>query len=700
MKLRSIFASILASVALIGCVQEELPALKNIEVTPSYFTFGVEGGTKELKVTSAAAWEIKEALPEWVTVSALKGNASEKGESVTVTVAASTDTLARTAYLNFTCAGETQLVTVNQDAFVPDFPEFKGGDYWIVFEKGAALPLSSAYGYLYTAPVKEAEDGSIMGAATNIFTIKAVEGGFTIQDPAGQYYCMQGTYDSFNVYAELPEAGGVWTIKQTGKTAYEVANVANGKIMQYDPAYSSAGAYSSERGIYPNLVKVEVVPEPEPLGESMKIEEALEYKPELIVEGLVTATCDRGAILTDKSGSLLVYGISKDVAVGDSIKVSGKLSVYNKGYQLQDPYQYELVDSVKHEVKYPAATELTKTSIPELVKADFLAQYVTVKGIVSVDSYHNALIKVGDYTVKTYYSTEQYDALNEKAYEITGYLVSYKESAKEANLIVTKVSNELTDFVPEVEEPETPENPETPGEGGETTDPETPETPTEKVLSVAELVTYLKGLEIESNTTVSIAEAGDFVEGIVTATNAGGNLYKIIVIEDGEGKPNTGVVLYDTALDTGFNKGDKVKVTLANAKCKNYNGLLEVIWDEDTFDEDVQVVATGQTVTTAEISAEEFNSGNYLGMYVTVTGLKSTNAESATWVAGGKTTNTYFEDATGAKVVVRTTNYATWKDKVISTSVTGNLSGVVEVYNGTYQMYAVTESDVAAFCAE
>ena len=518
MKLRSIFASILASVALIGCVQEELPALKNIEVTPSYFTFGVEGGTKELKVTSAAAWEIKEALPEWVTVSALKGNASEKGESVTVTVAASTDTLARTAYVNFTCAGETQLVTINQDAFVPDFPEFKAGDYWIVFEKGAALPLSSAYGYLYTAPVKEAEDGSIMGAATNIFTIKAVEGGFTIQDPAGQYYCMQGTYDSFNVYAELPEAGGVWTIKQTGKTAYEVANVANGKIMQYDPAYSSAGAYSSERGIYPNLVKVEVVPEPEPLGESMKIEEALEYKPELVVEGLVTATCTRGAILTDKSGSLLIYGLSNKVTVGDSIKVAGKLDVYNKGYQLKDPNQFEYVDSVKHEVKYPAAVELTKTSLPDMVKNDFLAQYVSVKGIVTTDTYNNALIKIGDYTVKTYYSADSYADLNGKAFEITGYMISYKESAKEANLLVTKVSEELKDFVPEVEEPETPGNPETPGEGGETTEPEVPVGPT--YPTIAEVLESEENDEVETKGTVMAIHQRGFVLGDAT-----GNIY-------------------------------------------------------------------------------------------------------------------------------------------------------------------------------
>jgi hypothetical protein len=247
------------------------------------------------------------------------------------------------------------------------------------------------------------------------------------------------------------------------------------------------------------------------------------------------------------------------------------------------------------------------------------------------------------------------------------------------------VSEELKDFVPEVEEPETPE---------------TPETPTEEVLSVAELVTYLKDLKIESGATVPIAEAGDFVEGVVTATNAGGNLYQIVVIEDGTGQPNTGVILYDPKLNDGFKQGDKVKVTLANAKCKNYNGLLEVVWDKDTFDQDVELVSENNTFTTAEITAAEFNSGNYLGMYVTVKDLKSANDEGATWVADDKTTSRNFEDATEEKVVVRTTKYAGWKDMVISTTVTANLSGVVQVYNTTYQMYTVYESDVQAFNAK
>ena len=454
MKFRYLLTSVLASLALaIGCTQEALPGLSDIEVTPSYFTFTVDGGSKEVTVATSADWTVTD-VPEWVTVSPASGKGNGK---FTVSAAASTDTLARTAFLKVNAGKETQLVTVNQDAFVPDFPEFKGGDYWMVFDGGAAIPLSSAYGYLYTAPVNKDEAGKITSTAQNIFTFTAVEGGFTIQDPSKQYYCMQGTYDSFNVYATLPETGGVWTVKQVGSTEYQIANVANGKVVQYDPSYSSAGAYSSERGILANLVKVEVVPEPEPLGDATEIKDATEIEPEIIVEGLVTASSTKGVIVTDKTGSLLVYGINSEVKVGDALKVKGNLSSYNKGYQLANPHQYEIASS-DNEIEYPEATELTTTSIPELVKpAIFLAQYVSVKGIVATDNYNNAIVTVGDYKVKSYYSHDSYADFSEKAAEVKGYLVAYKESAKELSLIVTSIEG-IEGWEPE--QPVEPENPE------------------------------------------------------------------------------------------------------------------------------------------------------------------------------------------------------------------------------------------------
>lgn len=254
MKLRYFLTSIFACLALaIGCTQEELPALSEIQVTPSYFTFGVDGGTKQLTVIAEDAWTVTD-VPEWLNVSPAKGDAGAEIK-VTVTAAATDQEKIRTATVKFNCAGVSQLVTIGQEAFVPDYPKFEAGEYWIMFGEEAAVPVSGTYGYLYTAKANKSDDGKLTSTADNIFKFTAVEGGFNIQDANGMYYYMKGTYDSFNVDAS-PVDGSVWTVQQTGDITFKLVNASNGKVMQYDPAYSSAGAYSSDRSgaIYPNLV--------------------------------------------------------------------------------------------------------------------------------------------------------------------------------------------------------------------------------------------------------------------------------------------------------------------------------------------------------------------------------------------------------------------------------------------------------------
>ena len=256
MKLRYFLTSIIACLALaIGCTQEELPALSEIQVTPSYFTFGVDGGAKTLTVVANDKWEAVD-VPEWLNVTPAKGEATgAEGVKVTVTAAATTAEKIVTATFKIKCAGETQLITVGQEAYVPDYPKFEAGEYWIMFGEEVALPVSGAYGYLYTAKANKSDDGKLTSTADNIFKFIAVDGGFNIQDANGMYYYMKGTYDSFNVDAS-PVDGSVWTVQQTGDNAFKLVNASNGKVMQYDPAYSSAGAYSSDRSgaIYPNLI--------------------------------------------------------------------------------------------------------------------------------------------------------------------------------------------------------------------------------------------------------------------------------------------------------------------------------------------------------------------------------------------------------------------------------------------------------------
>jgi len=86
MKLRYFLTSIIACLALaIGCTQEELPALSEIQVTPSYFTFGVDGGSKTVTVTAMDAWEVTD-VPAWLNVSPAKGEATgAEGVKVTIT---------------------------------------------------------------------------------------------------------------------------------------------------------------------------------------------------------------------------------------------------------------------------------------------------------------------------------------------------------------------------------------------------------------------------------------------------------------------------------------------------------------------------------------------------------------------------------------------------------------------------------------
>lgn len=256
MKLRYFLTSIFACLALaIGCTQEELPALSEIQVTPSYFTFGVDGGAKELTVVAVDKWQVSD-VPEWLTVSPASGEATgAEGVKVTVAAGATTSEKIVTATIKFNCAGVSQLVTVGQEAYVPDFPKFEAGEYWMMFGEDVAMPVSGTYGYLYTTKASKSDDGKLTSTADNIFKFTAVEGGFTIQDANGMYYYMKGTYDSFNVDAS-PVDGSTWTVQQTGDITFKIKNAANGKVMMLDPAYNSAGAYSSERAnaVYPNLV--------------------------------------------------------------------------------------------------------------------------------------------------------------------------------------------------------------------------------------------------------------------------------------------------------------------------------------------------------------------------------------------------------------------------------------------------------------
>lgn len=241
-------------------VEEPEPIVPAVALTlVSTEAVPAEGGNVVVKVTSNVAWTL-----------ALDGTKVAEGAEavtdfeVTVPVAANTATEVanHTLLLSDVPAEGAQAVTATaqftQAAAQPEEPEqpvvsvLADGTYWIVANGNYATPISGNYGYI------KVEDA---GYIDNAFKFTAVEGGYTIQDATGKYYYQTGAYNSFNVAAEMPAEGAVWTVAKNDDGSYVITNVSVNKSIQYDTEYNSYGSYAEVKGIYPSLVDAKAATE-------------------------------------------------------------------------------------------------------------------------------------------------------------------------------------------------------------------------------------------------------------------------------------------------------------------------------------------------------------------------------------------------------------------------------------------------------
>lgn len=216
----------------------------------------------------------------------------------------------------------------------------------------------------------------------------------------------------------------------------------------------------------------------------------------------------------------------------------------------------------------------------------------------------------------------------------------------------------------------------------------------ETILTVAQFVEVLKTLESGS----SLINVGTYVEGIVVGDGDGGNLNKALAVADASGEANSGMYIYDKdgAFVNNFNIGDKVKIRLAGAKLDIYNELREIVWD--SYSDDIELISSGNSFTIPQITAAQFNSGDYQAMRVEVINLQSKNGQGAVWNDGSSNNiNTIFADDSGEEIAVRTYKSVSWAKNTINEEVKGSIFGVASCYNTTQQLFPVVESDVAAF---
>jgi len=200
---------------------------------------------------------------EIATVSVSEGEPLEKGESAILYLAIKPFTAAAGQKLTLSVNGYSKEITLSKDVTFsagkiktvnfsynkvdnPNVPAFKAGKYWIVANGKYAMPITGNYGYLKV-------DNA--GYTDNVYTFAVVDGGYTIQQADGKYLYMTGTYDSFNVSATIPSAGGhVWTIEQNDDGSYKILNALMAKYIQLDSEYGTYGSYNTVKGTMPNLV--------------------------------------------------------------------------------------------------------------------------------------------------------------------------------------------------------------------------------------------------------------------------------------------------------------------------------------------------------------------------------------------------------------------------------------------------------------
>lgn len=111
----------------------------------------------------------------------------------------------------------------------------------------------NGYDYLY---VNDLTTANVMASADLYsFTLTAVEGGFTIQQPDGRYlYMNDDDYTKLNA-GEEAGANAVWSIAQQADGTFMIQNVATGKYIQYSTTHTSFGCYreAQDDGVRPSL---------------------------------------------------------------------------------------------------------------------------------------------------------------------------------------------------------------------------------------------------------------------------------------------------------------------------------------------------------------------------------------------------------------------------------------------------------------
>lgn len=172
---------------------------------------------------------------------------------------------------------------------------------------------------------------------------------------------------------------------------------------------------------------------------------------ELKAKGVVTGVCAQGFVLSDKSGSILVY-FGKDYdgsyAIGDQVEASGEIGAFNGGLQFTATGMYKKVGKAE-DVTYPAPVDIDGAYLDAALDrtGDHLGIYVKFTGKATIGEKNSNFDLAGatKATGSFYQLTAEQKAQMEsdKEYTVEGYFLSVSKSKdvpKYVNVLPVKIS--------------------------------------------------------------------------------------------------------------------------------------------------------------------------------------------------------------------------------------------------------------------
>ena len=498
MKTKYIIVSLIAALGLLftGCVEEADHFLDEVKVSSSYVTFSAGGGSVPVEVNATGSWTVSN-LPEWVTVTPSTGGAGQ----VTVTFTAPAAEETREATATIECGGKTQNInllqttqkaepvtmTVKQalEVIAPlGDGDVAGGTFRV---KGIVCKINEISAQYGNATYFLSDDGSygtnnwlevyrglwINGAAITKGDEFSVGDEITIEGSLMNYKGTPETKEKTAIvvshvkslisveelpFDELPCVDTTFTLVVTAKVSPLLIN-SDADWLQItdvnkDGSYSvhaTENTRTAKRTANvtikgPTALKTIGITQAGAPSTGASVSEIIEAADKDQVQTLpttvVVALTTRGAVVSDGSKALYVYG--NDAAalkVGDGVKIAATKTTYNGVPELTDITEV-FVDSEGNAVEHPNATDITANAAEYTAS---VAEYIKLSGTLSVSgNYYNMTLDGIDPETKMGSIVYPIDALNAKSFDskkitVTGYFNGLSSKGKYINIIATKI---------------------------------------------------------------------------------------------------------------------------------------------------------------------------------------------------------------------------------------------------------------------